>query len=146
MDRSKRRWEGRRFTDAERFRAYQRILQGRSYVEIAAELNCSLKFLYRHFGTQKDRSRRTSLRSPLRLSAAEREEISRGLKEGTSLRTIASRHAGPRQRSRARSRATAAARSTAPGALMSVPCDAWPVPETRSWRGTPGSAARSRAC
>lgn len=91
MGGSRRRWEGRRFTDAERFLAYKRILQGRSYVEIAVELNCSLKFLYRHFGTQKDRSRRTSLRSPLRLSAAEREEISRGLKEGRSLRAIASR-------------------------------------------------------
>jgi len=91
MGGSRRRWEGRRFTDAERFLAYKRILEERSYPEIADELNCSLKFLYRHFGTQKDRARRTSVRSPLRLSAAEREEISRALKQGTSLRTIASR-------------------------------------------------------
>ena len=91
MGGSRRRWEGRRFTDAERFLAYKRILEERSYLEIADELNCSLKFLYRHFGTQKDRARRTSVRSPLRLSAAEREEISRALKQGTSLRTIASR-------------------------------------------------------
>ncbi len=40
-----RRWEGRRFSDAERFLAYQRILEGRSYVEIAAELDYSLNFL-----------------------------------------------------------------------------------------------------
>ena len=86
----RRRWEGRRFTDADRFLAYKRILEGLSYVEIAEELNCSLQFLYRQFGTQKDRARRNPVRSPLRLSAAEREEISRGLKEGASVRTIAS--------------------------------------------------------
>ena len=67
MDRGRDRWEGRRFSDAERFRAYQRIVEGRSYVEIAAELNCSLQFLYRQFGTQKERARRTERRSPLRL-------------------------------------------------------------------------------
>ena len=91
MDRAQRRWEGRRFSDAERFLAYQRILEGRTYVEIAAELNCSLQFLYRQFGTQKERARRTGRRSPLRLSPAEREEISRGLKHGLSLRAIATK-------------------------------------------------------
>ena len=44
MGGSRRRWEGRRFTDAERFRAYKRILEERSCFEIAVELNCSLQF------------------------------------------------------------------------------------------------------
>jgi len=86
-----RRWEGRRFSDAERFLAYQRILEGRSYVEIAAELDCSLNFLYRQFGAQKERARREPVRSPLRLSPAQREEISRGLQAGASYRVIAAR-------------------------------------------------------
>ncbi len=61
-----RRWEGRRFSETERLLAYQRILEGRSYVEIAAELDCSPKLLYRQFGAQKERARRTCVtRSPL---------------------------------------------------------------------------------
>ena len=91
MGGSRKRSDGRRFTDAERFLAYQRILERWSYVELAGELNCSLKFLYRQFGTQKERVRRNPVRSTLHLSAAEREEISRGLKEGASYRAIASR-------------------------------------------------------
>src|SRR5690606_24008626 len=51
----------------------------RSYVEIAAELDCSLNFLYRQFGAQKERAQREPVRSPLRLSPAKREEISRDL-------------------------------------------------------------------
>jgi hypothetical protein len=70
--------------------AHRRVLEGATYVEVAAELSCSLRFLYRLFGKQKDRPVATS-RSPLRLSVAEREEISRGIHEGVSLRIIASR-------------------------------------------------------
>lgn len=70
--------------------AYRRIVEGASYVEIAEELDCSLRFLYRQFGTQRDREP-TGQRSPLRLSPAEREEISRGLQAGLSCRAIAGR-------------------------------------------------------
>lgn len=66
------RWDGRRFTGAERFWVCQRILEGRSYVEIAAALDCSLCLRYRQFGAQKESARREPVRSPLRLSAAER--------------------------------------------------------------------------
>ncbi len=52
-----RRWEGRRFSETELLLAYQRILGGRSYVEIAAKLDCSLKFLYRQYGARKERAR-----------------------------------------------------------------------------------------
>lgn len=82
---------GRRFSNAERFLAYQRILEGRSYVEIAAELDCSLNFLYRQFGPQKERAKREPVRSPLRLAPAEREEISRSLQAGASFRALAAR-------------------------------------------------------
>ena len=36
-----RRWYGRRFSDAERMPAFQRILEGASVVDIAVELDCS---------------------------------------------------------------------------------------------------------
>jgi transposase, IS30 family len=85
----RRRYEGRRFSDDERLLAYKHILDGKAYVEIADELDCSLKFLYRQFGAQRDRVIMTRERSLLRLSIGEREEISRGLGEGASLRTIA---------------------------------------------------------
>jgi predicted transcriptional regulator len=49
-----RRWRGRRFSDAERMLAFQWILEGVSYVDIAAELDCSSKLLHREFGTQRD--------------------------------------------------------------------------------------------
>lgn len=50
-----------------------------------------MNFLYRQFGAQKERARREPVRSPLRLSPAEREEISRGLQAGASYRVIAAR-------------------------------------------------------
>jgi transposase-like protein len=52
-----RRWEGRRFSDEERALAHQRVLEGATNLEVAAELNCSLHFLYRLFRRQKDRPR-----------------------------------------------------------------------------------------
>ena len=67
-----RRWEGRRFSDDDLRLAFERILAGVSYVDIASELNCSLKFLYRQFGTQRERASAPAKRSPLRLSPAER--------------------------------------------------------------------------
>lgn len=82
-----RRWEDRRFSDADCFLAYPRILEGRSCFEIAAELACSQKFLYFQLG----RSKSATVRSPLRLSPADREEISRGLHAGVSLRALAVR-------------------------------------------------------
>lgn len=68
--------------------AYQRILEERSFVEIAVELDCSLKFLYHHFGMQQECARLEPVRSPLRLSPSEREEISRGLQAGASFRAL----------------------------------------------------------
>jgi len=69
---------------------YRRVLEGRSYPEIAAEFDSSLNVIFRVFGARRDRPvvRR---RSSLRLSLEEREEISRGLTEGLSVRAIAGR-------------------------------------------------------
>jgi len=69
---------------------YRRVLEGRSYPEIAAEFDCSLNAIYRVFGARRERAvvRR---RSALRLSLEEREEISRGLTQGLSVRRIAGR-------------------------------------------------------
>jgi hypothetical protein len=59
------RWEGRRFSDEELRLAFQRILEGVSYVDTASELNSSLKFLYRQFGTQRERASAPAKRSPV---------------------------------------------------------------------------------
>lgn len=82
------RCEGRRFTDEERMLVFRRILEGRSYKEIAAEFDSSLRFVYRLFGSQRD-LRVHHGRSPLHLTAAEREEISRSLRAGLGIRAIA---------------------------------------------------------
>jgi hypothetical protein len=71
--------------------AYQRILEGVAYVDIAREQGCSLNFLYRQFGTQRQRAATPVKRSPLRLSAAEREEISIGLRRDESFRALVDR-------------------------------------------------------
>jgi hypothetical protein len=46
----------RRFSDDDLRLAFERVLAGVSYVDIASELNCSLKLLYRQFGTQRERA------------------------------------------------------------------------------------------
>ena len=85
-----RRWEGRRFTDEERALIYQRVVEGKPYPVIAEELNCSLRAIYRLFGPRRERPS-VGKQSELRLSLAEREEISRHLQEGLSFRKIAER-------------------------------------------------------
>ena len=93
MPKARKRWEGRRFTDEERTTAYRMLLAGAKYTQIATELECSIKFLYRLFGRQKEHVRRSNQRAERHLSLAEREEISRHLKSGESMRSIA-RHLG----------------------------------------------------
>ena len=85
-----RRWKGRRFTNEERLHMYRLVLEGRPFTAIAAEVDSSLKAIYRVFGTQRARPV-VRQRSRLRLSLEEREGISRGLTQGDSLRTIARR-------------------------------------------------------
>jgi|OM-RGC.v1.037401777 hypothetical protein len=47
MPKARKLWEGRRFTDEERTTAYRMLPRGAKYMEIAKELECSIKFLYR---------------------------------------------------------------------------------------------------
>lgn len=76
MHRSRRR-EGRRFSNEERLLMYRRVLEGRSYPEIAAEFDSSLNAMYRAFGARRDRP--LVRRHPSsRLSLEEREEITGG--------------------------------------------------------------------
>ena len=93
MPKTRRRWEGRQFTDEERTTAYRMLLAGAKYTEIATELACSIKLLYRLFGRQNEHLRRSNQRAERHLSLAEREEIRRHLKAGGSMRSIA-RHLG----------------------------------------------------
>src|SRR5690625_2720265 len=85
-----RRRQNFRLTDEELFRIYQLVLEGKRYPEIAEAVHCNLGTIYRLFGPRKERPV-VRKQSELRLSMAEREEISRYLQEGLSFRVIAAR-------------------------------------------------------
>ena len=79
---------GRRLSDAERWEIRTRIAAGATHWETAEAVGCSTKtvqFLLKKTGGLPPR---TVVRSSLRLSLCEREEISRGLKAGDSYRAI----------------------------------------------------------
>lgn len=80
---------GRRLSDAQRSEIRTLLSSGASMESVAATIGCSFKSVQRLLarnGGLKDRPRSRSL---LRLAATEREEISRGLLAGRSLRQIA---------------------------------------------------------
>ena len=84
-----RRDPGNRLSNAERLDIRRRVAAGERFETAAAAVGCSTKSIQRvvvRHGGVRPRSRP---RSPLRLSLAEREEISRGLRSGSALRTIA---------------------------------------------------------
>jgi IS30 family transposase len=87
-----REWSGnaRRLSHADRAEIERLIWGGETFAAAAAAVGCSTKSIQRFMalsGGLKPRRKR----SPLRLSVAEREELSRGLVSGASLRSIASR-------------------------------------------------------
>ena len=87
-----RQWSGnvRRLSRIDRTEIERRIWSGETFDMVAAAVGCSTKSIQRFMaltGGLKPRRQR----SPLRLSASEREEISRGLTAGHSLRRIAGR-------------------------------------------------------
>lgn len=84
---------GRRLSMAERLEIQQRVATGETFATVAAAVGCSTKSLQRQFVSTGGLAPRGQVRSPLRLSLAEREEISRGLRAGDSRRAIA-RHLG----------------------------------------------------
>lgn len=88
-----RQWTGnaRRLSHADRSEIERLIWGGETFETAAVAVGCSTKSNQRFLAFTGGLKRRVKERSPLRLSLAEREELSRGLVGGDSLRTIARR-------------------------------------------------------
>ena len=88
-----REWSGnaRRLSQADRAQIESLIQSGATFEATAEAVGCSTKSIQRFLALTGGLKSRLKERSPLRLSLAEREELSRGLVAGDSLRTIASR-------------------------------------------------------
>ncbi len=86
-----RRWgdHGRRLTAAEHAEIHKRVAAGDSFVKAATSVGCSEKSVQRLMARTGGMGVRARVRSPLRLSREEREEVSRGLLQGCSLRQVA---------------------------------------------------------
>ena len=86
-------WSGnaRRLSQADRAEIERRIWSGETFATAAAAVGCSTRSIQRFLALTGGLKRRIKERSPLRLSLADREELSRGLVAGDSLRTIATR-------------------------------------------------------
>ena len=80
-----------RLTFAERSELQRRVRAGETYAGAAAAVGCSSKSVQRLLAKTGGVKSRSKPQSPLRLSLAEREEISRGLLAGESRRVIAMR-------------------------------------------------------
>lgn len=88
-----REWTGnsRRLSQADRAEIERLIWEGATFEATAAAVGCSTKSIQRFLALTGGLKRRIKERSPLRLSLSEREELSRGLVAGDSLRAIARR-------------------------------------------------------
>ena len=88
-----RRWSGnaRRLSHADRAQIELLIWGGESFAAAAEAVGCSTKSIQRFLALTGGVKRRVKDRSALRLSLADREELSRGLVSGESFRTIATR-------------------------------------------------------
>src|SRR5688572_341829 len=86
-------WSGnpRRLSRADLAEIERLIFEGATFEKAAAAVGCSTRSIQRFLATTGGLKRRLKVRSPLRLSLAEREELSRGLVAGDSLRMIAMR-------------------------------------------------------
>jgi IS30 family transposase len=84
-------WSGnaRRLSHADRSEIERLIWGGETFETAAAAVGCSTKSIQRFLALTGGLKRRVKERSPRRLSLAEREEISRSLTSGDSLRAIA---------------------------------------------------------
>jgi len=82
---------GRRLNRRERSEIRARIAAGETHWEAAEAVDCSTKTVQRLLVKTGGLPPRARPRSPLRLSLAEREEISRGLRAGEFCRAIARR-------------------------------------------------------
>lgn len=88
-----REWSGnaRRLSHADRATIEALIHQGATFEAAATAAGCSTRSIQRFLAVTGGLKRRLKARSPLRLSIAEREELSRGLVAGESFRAIAKR-------------------------------------------------------
>jgi len=88
-----RQWSGnpRRLSQADLCEIERLIWGGETFEAAAAAVGCSTKSIQRFLALTGGVKRRVKERSALRLSLADREELSRGLVAGDSLRTIARR-------------------------------------------------------
>ena len=88
-----REWSGnaRRLSHTDRATIEKLIQQGATFEVAATAVGCSTKSIQRFLALTGGLKRRLKPRSPLRLSLAEREELSRGLVAGDSFRSIARR-------------------------------------------------------
>lgn len=81
----------RRLSEHERRELQRRVTAGETFASAAAAVGCSTKSIQRLLARTGGLEQRVQQRSPLRLSVADREELSRGLVAGESLRQIAER-------------------------------------------------------
>lgn len=88
-----REWTGnaRRLSQVDRAQIERLIWGGETFATAAAIVGCSTKSIQRYLALSGGVKRRVKERSALRLSLADREELSRGLVAGDSLRVIAKR-------------------------------------------------------
>jgi IS30 family transposase len=88
-----RQWSGnaRRLSQADRTQIESLIWGGATFEAAANAVGCSTKSIQRFLALTGGLKRRVRERSPPRLSLADREELSRSLVAGDSLRTIATR-------------------------------------------------------
>lgn len=88
-----REWTGnaKRLSQADRLEIERRVRSGETFATTAAAVGCSMKSIQRYLAATGGLKSRLKERSSLRLSMAEREEVSRGLVAGDSLREIARR-------------------------------------------------------
>ena len=87
---------GQGLTSTEYLELQRRVAAGETHPAAAAAVGCSTKTVQRLLRRTGGLAPHAGLRSPLRLSLGEREEISRGLLGGQSCRTIAARlHRAP---------------------------------------------------
>ena len=88
-----REWTGnaRRLSRVDRAQIERLIWGGETFATAAAVVGCSTKSIQRYLALSGGLKRRVKERSALRLSLADREELSRGLVAGDSLRAIAKR-------------------------------------------------------
>ena len=82
---------GRRLSHEDHLEIQQRVSEGETFASAAAAVGCSTKSIQRFMARTRGMMPRARTRSPLRLSLTDREELSRGLMAGDSLRQIAAR-------------------------------------------------------